>query len=167
MLNRIQRKWMKKVLKAVTKWDCQKTFLAFEYKKQRKTKLEKLMYPGGYSRSAMLYAIYCPGHEFGDKGKWMSKKEAKLVLEQGDDIIDKVVPLRKGIKLLFKYNMMLDNDLSSFVDTPVWFTVFDEWFKSEDRKLCVDRVAEANRQKRIEELTEQKHEKNKFKIVHV
>ena len=118
-----KKRCLKEILDAVTPEDEKTTFLGLEYVKNYTGIIIGPVHKDGYGNECDLFSVV----SFNDDPEWSwgSFKEAKKVLEKNG--YWKVFPLKKGIKIAFKHDMMLPD---YYYEGPKakWLVLYGDWF---------------------------------------
>ena len=129
------KKCLNEILNAITPEDEKLFFLNIEYFKNYKGTVIGQIHNDFFGH---IFDVFLTKNISENKlYNWNSFKEAKKKLEGKENPLSKCFPLRKGLKIAFKHEMVLNDCYPNSVSEPKWVTLYNEWTdKKNEYKRC-------------------------------
>ena len=119
------KKCLNEILNAITPEDEKLFFLNIEYFKNYKGRVIGQIHNDFFGH---IFDVFLTKNISENKlYNWNSFKEAKKKLEGKENPSSKCFPLRKGLKIAFKHEMVLNECCPNSVSEPKWVTLYNEW----------------------------------------
>lgn len=119
------KKCLNEILNAITPEDEKLFFLNIEYFKNYKGTVIGQIHNDFFGH---IFDVFLTKNISENKlYNWNSFKEAKKKLEGKENPSSKCFPLRKGLKIAFKHEMVLNDCYPNSVSEPKWVTLYNEW----------------------------------------
>ena len=119
------KKCLNEILNAITSEDEKLFFLNIEYLKNYKGTVIGKIHNDFFGN---IFDVFLTKNISENKlYNWNSFKEAKKKLEGKENPSSKCFPLRKGLKIAFKHEMVLNDCYPNGVSEPKWVTLYNEW----------------------------------------
>ena len=119
------KKCLNEILNAITPEDEKLFFLNIEYLKNYKGTVIGKIHNDFFGN---IFDVFLTKNISENKlYNWNSFKEAKKKLEGIENPSSKCFPLRKGLKIAFKHEMVLNDCYPNSVSEPKWVTLYNEW----------------------------------------
>lgn len=119
-------KCLNEIINVVTPEDEKTFFLNLEYLKDYKGTVIGKIHDDWFGN---IFDVFLAKNtsKLDDSYTWNSFKEAKKKLEGKENPSSKCFPLKKGLKIAFEHEMVLNNCYPDSIVEPKWVTLYNEW----------------------------------------